>query len=191
MFKEMITFATVSAFPSGVLGELLSKWEAAGFFSYLLPFLLIFALVFGILTRVQLFKENKMVNGIIALSVALMALQFDFVPSFFSQIFPRLGIGLAIILGIMIIVGLFADPKSAAVNYVLLGVGVITMGMILIQSAGAVGWQSGEWWGENWQMIVGAIFLFILVSIIIGGANPKDKDHKTEFFGPWARGFKD
>lgn len=190
MFKEMIVFATASAFPSGILGDMLSKWGAAGFFSYLLPFLLIFALVFGILTRVQIFKENKMVNGIIALSVALMALQFNFVPTFFSQIFPRLGIGLAIILGVMIIVGLFADPKSPAVNYVLLGIGVITIGLILIQSAGAVGWQSGEWWGENWQMIIGAIFLFILVSIIIGGANPK-KNEKIEFLGPWSRGFKD
>ena len=62
--------------------------------------MLIFALVFGILIKTQIFKDNKAVNGIIALAVAFMALQFDFVPTFFAQIFPRLGIGLAIILGI-------------------------------------------------------------------------------------------
>jgi hypothetical protein len=187
MFQEMIMLA--SAFPTGALGELLAKWESAGFFSYLLPFLLLFSLVFGILTRVQIFKDNKMINGIIALAVALMALQFDFVPTFFSQIFPRLGVGLAIILGVLIIVGLFADPKSAAVNYVLLGVGVITIGLILIQSAGAVGWQSGAWWGENWQMIVGAIFLFIVVAMIIGSANPKNPAVKYEPI--WTLGRKD
>ncbi|MEK6827230.1 MAG: hypothetical protein AABX99_01980 [Nanoarchaeota archaeon] len=102
MFKEMIFLQSASAFPSGVLGDLLAKWEQAGFFSYLLPFLLIFALIFGILLKLNIFKDNKMVNGIIALSVSLMSLQFGFVPDFFSQIFPRVGVGLAIILAIFL-----------------------------------------------------------------------------------------
>ncbi len=178
--------STVSAFPSGVVGELLSKWESAGFFSYLLPFLLIFALVFGILTKVNVFKDNKMVNGIIALAVALMSLQFGFVPEFFSQIFPRIGVGLAIILGLLIIVGLFAPKKSAAVNYVLLGVGVIIIGLIIIQSAGALGWQSGQWWEDNWQMVVGAIFLFILISVIIAGSGKNKGQKAIPFVGSWA-----
>jgi hypothetical protein len=175
MFKEMIFLQSASVFPTGFIGELFSKWEQAGFFSYLLPFLLIFALVFGILTRTQIFKDNKMVNGIIALSVSLMSLQFDFVPTFFAQIFPRVGVGLAIILGILIIVGLFIDSKSNVINYILLGIGVIIIGLIVIQSAGALGWSSGEWWSENWQMVIGAIFLLILVGVIIGSGSKSDK----------------
>jgi hypothetical protein len=175
MFQEMIFLQSAAIAPSGFLGELITKWEQAGFFSYLLPFLLLFALVFGILTRTQIFKDNKMVNGIIALAVALMALQFDFVPTFFSQIFPRVGVGLAIILGILIIAGLFIDPKNTTINYVLLGIGVIIIGLIVIQSAGALGWSSGEWWSQNWQMVIGAIFLLILVGVIIGsGGGPKN-----------------
>jgi hypothetical protein len=179
MFEEMISLASAGIFSNGFLGELFAKWEEAGFFSYLLPFLLIFALVFGVLTRTQIFKDNKMVNGIIALSVALMSLQFDFVPTFFSQIFPRVGIGLAIILGILIIVGLFIDTKSNVINYVLLGIGVIIIGLIVIQSAGALGWSSGEWWQENWQMVIGAIFLLILVGLIIGTGSKSDKSTTT------------
>ena len=175
MLNGVIILQSAVSFSSGTLGDFLSKWEQAGFFSYLLPFLLIFALVFGILTRTNLFKDNKVVNGIIALAVALMALQFSFVPAFFSQIFPRLGVALSIILGIMIIVGLFMDPDSKFVNFFLLGIGVITIGAVLIQSAGAVGWSSGTWWQDNWQLIVGAVFLFILVAVIIGSASPKDK----------------
>jgi len=185
MIKGMILLAN-GAFGSGALGDLLSKWEQAGFFTYLLPFLLIFALVFGILMRIKVFKDNKVVNGIIALSVALMSLQFSFVPTFFSQIFPRLGVGLAIILGVLIITGLFADPDSPMINYVLLGIGVIIIGLIIIQSAGAVGWSSGEWWGENWAMVVGAIFLFILVAIVIGSAGPKTGE-QTKYRPPYAR----
>jgi len=181
----MITLASSSLFSSGAIGEMLTKWEQAGFFSYLLPFLLIFALVFGILTRTQIFKDNKMVNGIIALSVALMALQFSFVSDFFSQIFPRVGVGLAIILGILIIVGLFIDPKNNAINYVLLGIGVVTIGVIIIQSAGATGWSSGEWWSENWEVVVGAIFLLILVSVIIGSSGSKSDKSPTGGLNPF------
>ena len=185
MLKGMMLAS--AAFPSGALGDLLNKWQEAGFFSYLLPFLLLFALVFGILTRIKIFKDNKTVNGIIALAVAILALQFNFVPDFFSQIFPRVGVALAIILAIMIIVGLFADPESNLVNYVLLGIGVITVGVVIIQSAGAVGWQSGAWWGDNWAIIVGAIVLVILVAVIIGSASSKDKNQQMTFKPFWTK----
>lgn len=189
MLNGVIVFATVSAFPSGVVGDLLSKWEAMGFFSYLLPFLLIFALVFGILTKTHPLGDNKMINGIIALAVGLMSLQFDFVPTFFSQIFPRVGVGLAIILGIFIIVGLFMPKESKAINYILLAIGALVIGVVLVQSTGAAGWQSGEWWTENWQMVIGAIFLFVLIAVIIGSSNPTQPrtPQKNEWMGDWAK----
>ncbi|MFQ5531223.1 MAG: hypothetical protein ACE5ES_01265, partial [Candidatus Nanoarchaeia archaeon] len=98
-------------FGGGTIGDLLSVWQQQGFFSYLLPFLLIFALVFGILEQAKLFKENKAINGIIALVVGLMALQLDFVPIFFSEIFPRLGVGLSFILVLLILAGMFVDTS--------------------------------------------------------------------------------
>ncbi len=183
----MIVLASYGNFGGGAIGELLSKWEQIGFFSYLLPFMLIFALVFGILTKTNIFKENKMVNGIIALAVALMSLQFDFVPSFFSQIFPRVGVALAIILGIFIIAGLFMDENSKWINYVLLGIGALTIGLVLIQSAGELGWASGQWWEENWQMVIGAVFILMLVSVIIGGSKGQDKKDTLSYMPIWAK----
>jgi hypothetical protein len=160
----------------GAIEDILAKWETAGFFSYLLPFLLIFALVFGILTKVKIFKDNKAVNGIIALAVALMSLQFGFVSQFFAQIFPRLGVGLAIILGILILVGLFMDPESNAINYVLLGIAVIVFGAVLIQSAAATGWAAGQWWQDNWEVIIGVVLLIIVIAVVVGGSGSKNKN---------------
>jgi hypothetical protein len=174
MLQGMIMLASSTLVSGGALGDFLSKWEEAGLFSYLLPFLIIFSMIFGILTKMKIFKESKAVNAIIALAVALMALQFGFVTNFFSQIFPRLGVGLAVILGVLIITGLFADPDSNLVNYVLLGIGVITIAIVIIQSAGALGWASGQWWQDNWQLVVGAIVVFILIAIVIG-ANSNSK----------------
>ncbi len=177
MFKELIFLETSSLLSNGVIGETLAKWESAGFFSYLIPFLIIFALVFGILSKVDPFKGNKGIYAVLALSVGVMALRFDFVPLFFSQVFPRLGVGLAIILSLFIVVGLFIDTKSKAINYVLLFIGVIIFAMVLIQSTAAVGWQSGQWWDDNWQMIVGALFILVVVGIIVGVSNPSPKDY--------------
>ncbi|MDD5012145.1 MAG: hypothetical protein PHQ66_00655 [Candidatus Nanoarchaeia archaeon] len=176
-----------SVFGEGVVADLLTKWEALGFFSYLLPFLLVFALVFGILTRTQIFKENKAVNAIIALAVAFMSLQFDFVPTFFSQIFPRLGVGLAIILGVLIIIGLFAPPNSKIIDYILLGVGVLVIGVIIVQSAAGAGWESAEFWDKYFGVISVIIVLAILVFIVVG-ASTQPKQPDTTYYAPHWRG---
>jgi hypothetical protein len=174
-------------FGSGIIGELLTKWQQMGFFSYLLPFMLLFALVFGIMTRTQIFKDNKAVNGIIALAVAFMALQFDFVPAFFAQIFPRLGVGLAIILAIMITIGLFVPAKSKMIDYILLGVGVLIMGLIIMQSAAGVGWQSADFWSKYFPAIVLGVVILIFIFVVIGGSS-KPKEADKTYYPPLYRG---
>jgi len=73
----------------GSIGDFLNMAANAGFFDYVLPFMFIFAVIFGILNAMNLFKDNKGVNAIIACVVGLMALQFGMVSAFFSQIFPK------------------------------------------------------------------------------------------------------
>lgn len=155
----------------GAFEEILNSWEKVGFFTYLLPFLLLFALVFGILSRMNIFKENKAVNVIIAIVAGLMSLQFKGVSQFFSAIFPRMGIGLIIILVILILAGLFADPDSPMINYVLLGVGVLVAIIVLVQTAGSVGWSAGQWWANNWPMIAGVLVILIFVIVIVSASS--------------------
>ena len=73
-------------------------------------FLLIFAVVYGILSTMNIFSKgdkNKGVNAVIAIAVGLLALQWDYVPEFFSVIFPYAGIGISILLVALILMGLF------------------------------------------------------------------------------------
>ena len=172
----------------GSFGDVLNSWEQLGFFSHLLPFLLIFALVFGILSKVNLFGKNRAVNVIIAFVVAIMSLQFALVPQFFSEIFPRVGIGLVIILSLFIIIGLFTNPKSNVMNYFLLGIALIIFVIILVQSAGSVGIRSVDWWTTNWSMVlaVGVILILVVVIIVAGGAGGKTKPGAPAFVPIWA-----
>ncbi len=177
MIKGLM-LASYTYFDGTAIGDMLTQWEQAGFFQYLLPFLLIFALVYGILTQVKLFKENKSINGIIALVVGLMAMQFPMVPQFFAEIFPRLGIGLAVILVLLILMGMFIDPKSGAIGYTLLGVAAIILIIVLVKTAGALGWSSGWWWSDNWPMVAGVVFILAVIGIIVGGSKTTPTDYK-------------
>lgn len=173
MLKSLM-LASYSYFEGGGIGDFLNEMNNAGFFSYVLPFLLIFALVFGILNQIRLFKENKSINGIIALVVGLMALQFDFVPIFFSEIFPRMGIGLVVLLLLLIFAGMFADPDSNATMYTLMGIGVIIAIIVLINTAGSLGWSAGYWWYDNWRTVAVAVVILLVIGIIVGSANAKE-----------------
>ncbi len=188
MLDKILTLQ-FGGFYGGGFSELLAYMEQAGFFAYVLPFLLIFALVFGILTRTQIFKGNKAINAVIALVVGLLALQFDFVPLFFSEIFPRLGIGLAIILALLILAGLFFDPRSKFINYGLLIVGLIVFIIVLVKTFGWLGWGWGTFslWYYNWPLIISVIAGIVILAIIINSVSPRRRFRLPQLTGYWAQ----
>lgn len=169
--------ASYGYFQSGAIGNMLNMWEQAGIFSYAIPFLLIFALVFGILSRMSLFKKsdgtpNTAISAIIALAVALMALQFPSVPLFFSELFPALGIGLAIILVILVISGLFIDPDNKGWMIGLMVVSIIVVIGVLLSASRNVGFIFGTWWRYNWPTLVGIGIFIALIVAVVAASNP-------------------
>jgi len=163
-----------SGFYGGTIGNMLSQWEQAGVFSYALPFLIIFALVYTILTNVSVFKNNKAVNAVISLAVGFMSLQFEFVPRFFSEVFPNLGIGLIVILVIVIMIGLFTDLSDKHIRTVLGIVGAI-IAIIVLYNTDSFGWSSG--WQEgiwDWIWILLGLGAIVVVVASVGGEG-KDK----------------
>jgi len=157
-----IFLASFGGFYGGTFGNLLAQWEQLGVFSYVLPFLLIFALIFGILQRIDVFKGNKGINAVIALSVSLMSLQFNVVPIFFSDIFPRLGIGLSVILAMIILTGLFMEPKYSWIGLALGGV----VFAIIIGTTFEFGSLPFWFWAQ--QNMATIIIVGILLAIVIG-----------------------
>lgn len=172
MINEVMFLASYGSFGGGTLGNLFAQWEAEGVFTYLLPFLLIFALVFGLLTKLNIFasKENpnKGINVIIALATAFMAMQFNMVSIFFSEIFPRFGIALSVILVILILGGLFM-PTNKESNWFMVALAVIVfiiIGVVIYKSFGAYGWGTGgTWFSYVWSRYGSLIIIF---GIIIG-----------------------
>ena len=174
-----------SGFFGGGFGGLLETLAQAGFFSYVLPFLIIFALVYGILLKVKVFEDNKKINGIIALAVGLLALQFDMVPIFFSELFPRVGVALAIILAIIILLGLFVPVNLAWVNYTLLGIVAVITIAVLYKSSGAfgMGWEFSSFFSQYGALIIAVVFIIVVVAIIMNaGKDKKATDNPMTIF---------
>ena len=188
---EMFTILDFySYYGGGAIGNLLFQWQQAGVFSYVLPFLLIFALVFGILSTINLFgTNNKGISAIISIAVGLMALQFNFVPTFFSEIFPKLGVGLSIILAFIILFGLFAwvkGYKGTGMTQWFRGMMIVvvlaTVVIVVLSSLGdSYSWYGGynvwSWVRLNWPTVLGIfIFLGAIIGIIAGtGGGKTDK----------------
>ncbi len=170
-----------SGFGGNALGNMFAQWEASGVFSYMLPFLLIFAVVFGILTRIQIFKEAKAINAIIAFVVSLMALQFNFVSVFFAEIFPRMGVGLIIILAAMILLGMFA-PNRTWVTITFFIIGAIVLIVILVNSGEAVGWTGVEFLKDILPDLLPWIVIITAVAIVIISSVPQTKQDLTSPF---------
>lgn len=152
--------------------DMLNNWESYGVFSYVLPFLIIFAVVFGILQKSKIFgpsNEVKGINAVLAAAIGFTSLQFDFVSTFFGTIFPRFGVGLSILLVAIIFLGLFVndEDKKAKWHKGLLAVGWI-IGILVIY------WSLSEWnfWGDSFGLsywLQDYFWTIIILILIIGG----------------------
>jgi len=148
--------------------DVLNAWNQMGVFSYVIPFLLLFALVFAILEKSKVLGDNRTIEAIVAVAVGLLALQFDFVSRFFAIIFPRFGIGLSIFLVLIITIGFFfpKNDSSGTGRWIgwAVGIGVVLWALSSWnQLNNYVGSGVGGWLSENiWAIIV----LVILVAIV-------------------------
>ena len=169
------------------IADLLRGWESAGIFDFLLPFLLIFAVVFGILSTIGIFGKNKGVNVVIAVTIGLLALRLDFVPRFFTEIFPRLGVGLAVILVALILMGLFVAADER--RYWLWGLGtisVIAFFIIITRSFDVLGWLYTYAGGDLAGWIIGAILVIgLIVAVSAAGAEKQPGRKEQAVLGPW------
>ncbi len=148
--------------------EVLNIWNDLGVFSYVIPFLLIFALVFAIIEKTKILGENKGIHVIVGLSIALLSLQFDIVSVFFATIFPRFGVILAIFLVLMIFLGFFYF-KEGEEKVQLTWIGWAT-------GLGLVVWAISEWsqygasgTGNFWFWIQEYFWPLIILLVVVGG----------------------
>lgn len=153
------------------IGDVLNRWADLGVFAYVLPFLMIFALVYGILSKTNILGDNKGVNATIALAFGLLALQFDYVSGFYASIFPYAGMGLAVLLIALILFGLVSQNTGIVTNWIWVAIGVVIFLFVLLGTLGDTYWLGGVGYNlANSAPALLAILIIIgLMSLIIWG----------------------
>jgi|APSaa5957512622_1039677.scaffolds.fasta_scaffold00916_11 hypothetical protein len=166
--------------------DVLNIWNDMGVFSYVLPFLLIFAVVFAILKKTKILSgsnpqdENDGILAIVSVALGLLALQNDMVSIFFMNIFPKFGVGIAVFLVLIIMLGFFwpdrkadAGLKGSWIGYVV-GIGVVLWAFNSWNQWG--GYSFGGWFNENfWAIVVLGVIVGSIIAIVKGGKKPGDK----------------
>ena len=154
-----------------------------GAFTYILPFFLIFSVIFGILTSTNIIGSNRGVNLVIAFSISLMALQIGIVQSFFIELFPRLAIGLFIILSFIILIGLFIPHGTPGKGWFIgfAVAGVIVAIIVITSTFDQLYWFDSYFWQNAWPTIIGAIIFIVLLIFVAVGAKPKTERNEAEF----------
>src|SRR3989338_7869016 len=101
---------------------LVTNLNQLGFFGFLLPFIFIFAVAYGLLMKAKYFEDQKII-GVISLVLAFFVVGFGGpgLANFFVNLF---GLATIVLAGILVIV-LFVAMSGADVSKVLAGKGVV------------------------------------------------------------------
>jgi len=161
--------------------QLFYQWETFGVFDVLLPFLLLFAVVFAILTNTRALGDNKGVNLVISLVLALLGIRFAFVTDFFAIIFANLGIAIAGLVVMLIMIGLFVnDQNRKGLTKTVYFISLIAFAIVVIASINQFAWFGSPWWQRNWTSV---LWIGILVAIIGAVMGEPDKSNSKDW-GP-------
>ena len=165
-------------------GNLMQQLNEIGFFKYILPFLLIFAFSYALLSMLPVFEKNKGAAAIVAFALGFLSLQLDFVPMFFETIFPKFGIGLSILLVGLILSGVFIGEQwKTPYTWIFFGLGAIIFLVIVFSSlSDYTSGLQGFWERYGALLIVGLLLIGAIVAIFVasGGSSGEKKKKKEE-----------
>jgi len=163
---------------SGQLQNMLYRLDNLGLTDILLPFLLIFVIVFAILQKTKVLgEERKNLNIIVALVVGLLVViphaTGRFPPNadpviIINDALPQLSIVLVAVIFLLVLIGAFGQ------DYVFLGVAMpgwitaFSLVVIIIIFGGAAGWWSGQF-GNNLENIFGTEAIAVAIMLLVFG----------------------
>jgi uncharacterized membrane protein len=154
------------------VSQLLTYWDQLGM-SLILSLLLVFAVVWGILSSLKTFGNNRAVHFIIAISIALLSLRLGFYQIFLVELSSRLAIGLTVLLAAYILIMAFApDEHREGIQIGLYILGVIIFIIVLFNAFSAQNFFSSNFWGDWAGLIIGALFIIgIIVAVVFSKDN--------------------
>lgn len=156
-------------------------FENAFFTEMVLPFLLVFVVVFAILQKSKILGEKKaQIDAMVALAVGLILIGVPGPRDIVVGLMPWMSVGVAALLVFFILYGFIAGDLSKIDGGLKIGLGILaglfTLGVVLF----VTGW--GEWlwdWvssgdGDLWMSVVMVVIILGVVAVAVFGNKDKE-----------------
>jgi hypothetical protein len=150
----------------------------------LLPFLLVFAIVFAVLQKAEIFgKEKKQTDAIIAVVVALLVVSVGYATNVIINLMPILAVGLVILLVFFLLWGFAFREKEFNVHknvqWVIAGLAAITVVIAVLYFTPAWDYLRNMMSGQGSNVITNVVFVVLIiaavVAVIFGGKKEEGK----------------
>ncbi len=155
----------------------------------ILPFVLIFTVMFAILQKSKILGDGKkQIDAIVALVIALIVISFANAVGVINSLMPFLAVSVVIILVFLMLYSLVFQGKEnftlhKGLQWTIFGLIAIATIIAVVISTGAWEYINNEWiiGNDNSAIITNAIFIVIILGAIAialwgGGKEKKDKD---------------
>ena len=186
--------------------EIIESW---GFTDVMLPFLIIFTILFAVLQKVKILGDDKKnMNVVLALAIALTVViphVLGVYPSdemdpitIMNRALPAVSIVVIAIIMMLILIGIFggeAKMFGATLPVWVTGISLLIVLWIFGSAAGWFGWGSGWGWfndffGSDAVAIIIIILVFgIIIAFVTGGGEREERTRFKRLGDDWGRIF--
>ncbi len=163
--------------------DIFFRLQSLGFYEFLLPFLLIFTIVFAVLEKTKIFgttsdgETRRNINGVIALIMGLLIVSNFEVVDRLNLFLPKISLFLVVAIMVMILFGLFgANIEHGLGGWLWIGAAIVTLVAVWWALSPTMGLDFFVpfWVSNNWEVIIVLVIVLIIIFAVIGGGG-KDK----------------
>jgi hypothetical protein len=150
------------------------------FIETILPFLLVFTLVFAILQKTKILGDGKkQIDAIVAFVIGLLFVAFGTATDIVVRMIPVLGIALVVILVFMLLWGSLFKPNEFEMNNGLkiafgILIGLVVMAAVLILTGG-LDYVTDFIYGDTSGIMFNGLLILIIIGaiavVVMGGKN--------------------
>ncbi|MBI4448279.1 hypothetical protein HY643_04825 [Candidatus Woesearchaeota archaeon] len=170
--------------------QIIAQMESTGFYEVILPFLLVFALFFATLQKVQIFGRNsKNYNVVIALVTALLAVRVPQVVQTMNNFLPRLSIVVLLLMMLLMVLGIFGSKAEGWSGGWFALAAIFSIIAVLWAFFGATTYKINlpQWLrldAANAGSLIGVAIFFILIYFVLRTGNNGIGGKIAGSFGP-------
>ena len=159
--------------------------ESIGFYEYILPFMLVFVIIFAILEKTKIFgtegtgpKTN--INVVIALIIGFLVLADPAIVAWMNGYLSRMAFFIVLGIMMMLVVSMFGGSSSFNGGGTILGIVVALVALLWTLSSGTYGVSTPNWFYyiESYLSTILLVGLFIGFIWMVAFAGKSDKNPK-------------